>query len=85
MVLSTFSLAETSLAFPAHSCTGDDDDMPRTGFGPVQNLSSSLVEWSCAAVITTTPHQVLPCTYVSSVTMWIQNNKQWHDTQSQDD
>ena len=26
MVLSTFSIAETSLAFPAHSCTDDDDD-----------------------------------------------------------
>ena len=44
MVLSTFSIAETSLAFPAHSCTDDDDDTLRTGFGPVQNLSSSLVE-----------------------------------------
>ena len=30
-------------------------DTPRTGFEPVQNLSSGLVEWSCAAVITTTP------------------------------
>ena len=26
MVLSTFSIAETSLAFPAHSSTDDDDD-----------------------------------------------------------
>ena len=26
MVLSTFSIAKTSLAFPAHSCTNDDDD-----------------------------------------------------------
>ena len=28
---------------------------PQAGFGPVQNLSSGLVEWSCAIVITTTP------------------------------
>ena len=30
-------------------------DMPRAGFEPAQNLSSSSVEWSCAVVITTTP------------------------------
>ena len=30
-------------------------DTLRTGFEPVQNLSSGLVEWSCAVVITTTP------------------------------
>ena len=29
-------------------------DMPRAGFQPAQNLSSGLVEWSCAVVITTT-------------------------------
>ena len=29
-------------------------DMPRAGFEPAKNLSSSLVEWSCAVVITTT-------------------------------
>ena len=32
-------------------------DMPREGFEPVQNLSLGLVEWSCAAVITTTPRR----------------------------
>ena len=31
-------------------------DTTRAGFGPAQNLSSSLVEWSCAVEITTTPH-----------------------------
>ena len=30
-------------------------NMPRAGFEPAQNLSSGLVEWSCAVVITTTP------------------------------
>ena len=31
-------------------------DMPRAGFEPAQNLSSGIVEWSCAVVvITTTP------------------------------
>ena len=29
-------------------------DMPRAGFEPAQNLSSGLVEWSCAVVITAT-------------------------------
>ena len=28
-------------------------DTPRAGFEPAQNLSSGLVEWSCAVVITT--------------------------------
>ena len=32
-------------------------DTPLTGFGPAQNLSSGLVEWSCAAVITTVPRR----------------------------
>ena len=32
-------------------------DTPRAGFEPAQNLSSDLVEWSCAAVITTTPRR----------------------------
>ena len=32
-------------------------DTPRTGFEPAENLSSGLVEWSCALVITTAaPH-----------------------------
>ena len=30
-------------------------DILWTGFEPAQNLSSGLVEWSCAVVITTTP------------------------------
>ena len=35
-------------------------DTPRAGFEPVQNLSSGLVEWNCAVVITATPlHKVL--------------------------
>ena len=32
-------------------------DTPRAGFEPAQNLSSGLVEWSCAVVITTTPRR----------------------------
>ena len=32
---------------------------PRAGFEPAQNLSSGLVEWSCAVVITTTPRRQL--------------------------
>ena len=32
-------------------------DTPWAGFEPAQNLSSGLVEWSCAAVITTTPRR----------------------------
>ena len=35
-------------------------NIPQAGFEPVQNLSSGLVEWSCAAVITTTPQQIRP-------------------------
>ena len=34
-------------------------DMPQAGFEPAQNLSSGLVEWSCAVVITTTPRRKL--------------------------
>ena len=30
----------------------------RAGFEPAQNLLSGLVEWSCAVVITTTPHRL---------------------------
>ena len=33
--------------------------MLRAGFEPAQNLSSGLVEWSCAVVITTTPHYIV--------------------------
>ena len=33
-------------------------DTPRAGFEHVQNLSSGLVEWSCAVVITTTPRLI---------------------------
>ena len=32
-------------------------DTPLAGFEPAQNLSSGLVEWSCAATITTTPRR----------------------------
>ena len=32
-------------------------DMPRAGFEPAQGLSSGLLEWSCAVVITTTPRR----------------------------
>ena len=32
-------------------------DTPRAGFEPAQSLSSALVEWSCAVVITTTPRR----------------------------
>ena len=32
-------------------------DTPRAGFEPAQSLSSGLVEWSCAVVITTTPRR----------------------------
>ena len=34
-------------------------DTPRAGFEPAQNLSSGLVEWNCAVVITTTPRRQL--------------------------
>ena len=32
-------------------------DTPRAGFEPAQNLSSGLVKWRCAVVITTTPRR----------------------------
>ena len=32
-------------------------DMPRAGLESAQNLNSGFVEWSCAAVITTTPRR----------------------------
>ena len=32
-------------------------DTPRAEFEPAQNLSSGLVEWSCAVAITTTPRR----------------------------
>ena len=37
-------------------------DTLRAGFEPAQNLNSSLVKWSCAVVITTTPrrHNIVP-------------------------
>ena len=37
------------------SSTSRVSNMLQTGFEPAQNLSSGLVEWSCAVVITTTP------------------------------
>ena len=36
-------------------------DTPRAGFEPAQNLSSGLLEWSCAVVITTTPRRHYHC------------------------
>ena len=36
------------------SSTSQISNTPRAGFEPAQNLSWGLVEWSCAAVITTT-------------------------------
>ena len=32
---------------------------PRAGFEPAQNLSSGLIEWSCAIMLTTTPQRHL--------------------------
>ena len=32
-------------------------DTPRTGYEPARNLSSGLVKWSCAVVVTTTPRR----------------------------
>ena len=34
---------------------------PQAGFEPVQNLSLSLVEWTCAVVLTTTPRRHKCC------------------------
>ena len=41
-------------------------DTPQAGFELVQNLTSSLVEWSCAVVITTTPwrHWVIEICFI---------------------
>ena len=39
------------------SSTSRISNPPRAGYGPAQNLSSGLVEWSCAVVITTTPRR----------------------------
>ena len=36
------------------SSSSQISDRPQTGFEPAQNLSSDLVEWSCAVVIITT-------------------------------
>ena len=35
-------------------------DMPQAGFEPVQGLSSGLVEWSCAAVISDNHYTITP-------------------------
>ena len=37
------------------SLTYSPDHCQRSGFEPAQNLSSDLVEWCCAVVITTGP------------------------------
>ena len=47
--------------FPAGTIVRDphhrESPTRRAGFEPAQNLSSGLVEWSCAVVITTTPRR----------------------------
>ena len=42
-------------------------DTPRAGFEPAHSLSSGLVEWSCAVVITTTPRTWHVFLYLSFV------------------
>ena len=52
----TFSI----ISSPDHcqrSSPSQISDTPRAGFEPAQNLSSGIVEWSCAVVITTTPRR----------------------------
>ena len=48
--------------FPAGTIVRDphhrESPTRRAGFEPAQNLSSGLVEWSCAVVITTTPRRL---------------------------
>ena len=51
-------------------------DTPRAGFEPVQKLSSGLVEWSCAVVISTTPRRhwvkyIALLTEIYSHTIWL--------------
>ena len=60
IVFVVWSTDERRLAlFPARTIVRDPHhrEYParRAGFEPAQNLSSGLVEWSCAVVITTTP------------------------------
>ena len=50
----TFSLI-SSLDHYQRSSPSRISDTPWAGFEPAQNLSSGLVEWSCAVVITTKP------------------------------
>ena len=45
-------------------------DMPQAGFQPAQNLSSGLVEWSCAVVITTTPRRHYTTTSIQQLNFW---------------
>ena len=44
-------------------------DTPRAGFEPAQYLSSGLVEWNCAVVITTTPwrHKIGTSKFMSRI------------------
>ena len=49
----TFSLI-SSQDHCQRSSTSRISDMPQAGFEPAQNLSSSLVKWNCAVVITST-------------------------------
>ena len=50
-----------SLISSRHHCQRSSpsriSNTPRAGFEPAQNLSSGLVEWSCAVVITTAPQR----------------------------
>ena len=57
MMMNCFcGMVDRRMAFSLIS-SRDQGPGPRAGFEPAQNLSSGLVEWSCAVVITTTPRQ----------------------------
>ena len=47
-------------------------DTPQAGFEPAQSLSSGLVEWSCAVVITTAPRRHCKARlWSSSIVIWV--------------
>ena len=53
-------------------------DMPQAGFEPVQNLSSSLVEWSCLVLINTIPwRHVQRQQQQSKNKLWLKYSKNW--------
>ena len=55
MMMNCFcGMVDRRIAFSLIS-SRDQGPGPRAGFEPAQNLSSGLVEWNCAVVITTTP------------------------------